>query len=79
MDSAYFQHALEDAYSSVRRIASRAIAIAAYGMVGVYALSIAFPGVIPAVMSDALPQANNGDDSNNMIVDGPHDMGNIRH
>lgn len=77
MDCAYFQHVVEDAYSSARRIASRAIAAAAYGLVGVYALSVAFPGVVPTVVSEVLPQAN--DDGLNMMADGSHDVGNVRH
>ncbi len=74
MDRDYFQH-VEEAYKSTVRVASRTIALAAYGIVGVYVLSVAFPSVLPTVMSDVLSPPMNGDDSSmNMMANGSREM-----
>jgi len=73
MDRDYFQY-VEDASSSAMRIASRTIALAAYGMIGVYALSVTFQGIVPAVMSNVLPLVNDEDSSMDMMANGSHQM-----
>lgn len=72
MDRDYFQH-VEEASSSALRTASRALAIAVYGMIGVYVLSIAAPAASPVVVSDVLPRMINANTSVYVMANGPHE------
>ena len=68
MDRDYFQH-VEEAYKSTVHVASRTIALAAYGIVGVYVLLVVFPSVLPTVMSDVLlPRMNDDYSSMDMMA-----------
>ena len=80
MDRDYFQY-VEESSSSALRIASRTIAMAAYGMIGVYMLSVAITGTLPTVVLDILPRLINEDSSMDIIMmaNGSHEYEMIAH